>query len=149
MNIGSQKTKGFALAVAFWVFESFIHRFVQGEPSFEFLPSDPNELWMRVIICLLIILFGVSGDATIEQLTAKEEEKLNTFNALIAATHHILNNFTYKMTYFRVKMEDSHAFDDEVFELFDEMIESTTEQVNQLGSISDINPDSIEQSTYP
>jgi hypothetical protein len=104
---------------------------------------------MRVIICLLIVLIGVKGDMTIKRLTAKDKEKRDTFEATIAAANHILNNFTFKMTYFRIQMEDSGAFGDEVFELFDEMIDTTTEQVNKLGNIADITPAGIDESIYP
>ena len=113
MNFLNQKTRGLVLASSFWMLESFIHRFLQGETQFELIPSDSNELWMRVVICALIILFGIQADNTISKLLAKDKEKQSTFEATIAAANHILNNFTYKMTYFRMKMEESGEFDAE------------------------------------
>jgi hypothetical protein len=145
----NQKFLGVGIAIAFWLFESFVHFFAHKEPVFEIIPHDPNELWMRIVICLLIVAFGVYGDLAIKRLLAKEKEKKESFEATLAATHHIMNNFTFKMTYFRMKMEESGQFEDEVFELFDEMIQSTTDQVSKLGGVTDITPENIEKSTYP
>lgn len=48
------------LALAFWLLDSCIHYFLYREPTFQIIPQDSNELWMRVLICLLIVSLGVT-----------------------------------------------------------------------------------------
>lgn len=48
------------LALAFWLVDSCIHYFLYREPTFQIIPQDLNELWMRILICLLIVSLGVT-----------------------------------------------------------------------------------------
>lgn len=48
------------LALAFWLVDSCIHYLLYREPTFQFIPPDINELWMRIVICLLILSLGVT-----------------------------------------------------------------------------------------
>jgi len=63
----------FTIAVVFWFLDSTIHYFVYGEPQFEFMPDDFNELWMRSLIVLLIISFGIYADYSTRRLLIKEK----------------------------------------------------------------------------
>lgn len=47
------------LALAFWLADSCIHYFLYREPTFQLIPQDINELWMRTVICFLILSLGV------------------------------------------------------------------------------------------
>ncbi len=52
---------GVALAAAYWLLESILHAYVFGdEPLAQTLTGmhDPNELWMRSLVALLLVLFG-------------------------------------------------------------------------------------------
>ena len=53
---------GFVLASIFWLFESSVHYLIFEESQFEFIPGELNELWMRIIIFLLIMIFGIFAD---------------------------------------------------------------------------------------
>ena len=48
------------LALVFWLLDSCIHYFLYREPVFQIIPQDLNELWMRVLVCLLIVSLGVT-----------------------------------------------------------------------------------------
>lgn len=48
----------FGLAAAFWTGDSILHYSGYGESRFEIVPSDLNELWMRALVCFLIIGIG-------------------------------------------------------------------------------------------
>jgi hypothetical protein len=52
----------FAFAAFYWLVDSYIHWFLFNEPEFELLPSDTNELWMRIAVFVLILCFGVYAD---------------------------------------------------------------------------------------
>ena len=47
------------LAFAFWLADSCVHYFLYREPTFQLIPQDINELWMRIVIFLLILSLGV------------------------------------------------------------------------------------------
>ncbi len=53
----------FVYLVAYWLLEAGFHSFVLGEMSFReaLLPQDHNELWMRAVICLTALVFGLLG----------------------------------------------------------------------------------------
>ena len=63
------------LAVSFWFFDSFIHYFWYGEVKFEIIPSDGNDLWMRVSVFVLLVFFGLFADFTSRKRIAKNEIK--------------------------------------------------------------------------
>jgi hypothetical protein len=46
------------LAIALWLSDSVIHFAIYREPTFEIIPHDINELWMRIVIFLLIVSLG-------------------------------------------------------------------------------------------
>ena len=46
----------FGIALIFWFFDASVHHFIYGERQFEFIPSDFNELWMRLLIVVLIVV---------------------------------------------------------------------------------------------
>ncbi|MFC1494565.1 PAS domain S-box protein [Thermodesulfobacteriota bacterium] len=52
---------GIGIGILFWILESFVHVFVFGEGSFasQALNPDLHELWMRILIILPCILFGL------------------------------------------------------------------------------------------
>ncbi len=49
-------------ALSFWLFDSLIHYYWYDELKFEIIPSDANDLWMRISIFLLLITFSLFAD---------------------------------------------------------------------------------------
>ena len=70
------------LALLYWVTESIIHRFVYAEEFFEIVPSDVNEFWMRLLIIVLIVGFGLFADNRARKIRASEREKHEVFMAM-------------------------------------------------------------------
>ncbi len=58
-----------AVAVLFWPLEAAMHAFAFAKGSFleNLLPSDPDELWMRSLISITFIMFGVFGQRHINE----------------------------------------------------------------------------------
>jgi len=50
------------IALSFWLLDSFIHYYWYGEPIFELIPSDGNDLWMRFSVFVLLVAFGIFAD---------------------------------------------------------------------------------------
>lgn len=123
------------LACSYWFFDSFIHYFVFNEPEFEIIPSDFNELWMRLAILVLLVLLGVFADYHVDQINSKEEEKIAVYKAMLDASNHILRNYLTKMQVFRLEAERCEDFNKEALKLYDAMIDDTVRQLQNLDDI--------------
>lgn len=132
-----------SIALSFWFFESAVHYFLYGEPEFEFIPSDFDELWMRCVIIALIVTLGVFADYR------KGLEKEDVYRAMLGATHHILNNFLQKMLLFRDEAENSEDFDKDVLRQYDQMIAETVAQIRNLDDIREPSRITIEHRYRP
>jgi len=66
---------GISLGLVFWFLETTIHAYVFHRGSFleETLPADANELWMRFLVILILILFGIFAQFMINQRRLVEE----------------------------------------------------------------------------
>lgn len=72
---------GIVLAVFFWILESVIHAYVFHDKNFidQFLRPDVNEIWMRLVVCIILICFSVYANLIIKQLR-QVKSKLQQFN---------------------------------------------------------------------
>ena len=135
----------FLMAVVFWFFDSFIHHFLYKEPDFHMIPEDFNELWMRTVIVLLIMLFGVFSDYFINKIMFKEKqlEVVYVYNAMIFASHHILNNLLNQMRLFKMEALRSKDFDRDVIALYDNTIKEASDLMDTLSKVKDASEESI------
>jgi hypothetical protein len=149
MKIRSYTFKAIATSVIYWGIDSSIHCFLYSEGNFEFIPSDANELWMRTVIVVLLVLFGMYADKHTKEMLKKEKEKRIVFNATISSTQHILNNLLNQMQFFKLKAEESNSFDDETNELYEKTIREGKELVFKLSTVEDLTEENIKASVYP
>lgn len=141
----------FFIAFVFWFFDASIHYFVYGEPQFELIPDDFNELWMRIIIILLIILFGIFADYFSRKLliTQKQLEASRIYTSMLKASHHILNNLLNQMQFFKIEALKSKDFDQEVLTLYDNAIDEASELIERLSHVENITEENIWASIDP
>ena len=137
---------GFGLALLYWVAESIIHRFVYAEAFFEIVPSDANEFWMRLLIIVLIVGFGMFADNRARKIRASEQEKHAVFLATVRSTQHILNNLMNQLQLAFYDLEKEGCLESETRKLLERSIREGKEQVERLSAVSDINTEAIEQS---
>ena len=140
---------GVIFASLYWVIESVIHQLVFHEHDFEFIPTDPHELWMRSTVTILLILFGVVNDVYSKMLLKKEAQKKEVYLSMLRATKHILHNFLNKMTLFQIAAEDSKDFDKEILDHYQVVIKYTTDKIKDLEGIDDPQKESIEERYLP
>ena len=81
---------GIGGAAGFWLVEAVVHSLVFGEgPLWKTLrPEDPNEQWMRSLLCAIILALGVFGhlvatrwarlEKEVEQLRLAREQALTS-----------------------------------------------------------------------
>ncbi len=131
------------VAIVFWFFESAVHFFGYGEPTFEVFPSEVDEIWMRSVIVVLIVTVGILADRQ------NKSDRLDVYRGMLGATQHILNNFLQKMMRIRSAAEDSEDFDKDVLELYDEIIDETTAQIRKLENIGNPSKSAIEDRYLP
>lgn len=140
---------GIALATLYWFVESIIHRFIYAEEFFEIVPSDVNELLMRVLIIVLIVGFGVFADNRARKVRETEQEKHAVFVATVRSTQHILNNLLNQLQLAFFDLEKEHCLESETRKLLEKSIREGKEQVERLSAVSDISSEAIEKSVKP
>jgi membrane-associated HD superfamily phosphohydrolase len=135
----------FLTALVFWFFDSFIHHFLYKEPEFHIIPDDFNELWMRAVIVILIMLFGIFSDYFINRIMFKEKqlEVVYVYSAMIYASHHILNNLLNQMRLFKMEAQRSKDFDRDVIALYDNAIKEASDLMDTLTKVKDASEESI------
>ena len=140
---------GISLAVLYWFAESVIHRYVYSEDFFEFVPSDFNEFWMRVVIIALIVGFGIFADNRAKKIRRKEQEKRDVYLATVRSTQHILNNLLNQLQLLFFDLDERHELNSETRKLLKRSIKEGKEQVERLSSVTDLNSESIQDSVRP
>ena len=115
------------------------------DSSFDLIPSDTHELWMRLTVTGLIFLFGAIGEIFSKELLNKETEKWEVYTSMIRANNHILNNFMNKMYLFKLEADDSKDFDKEILSQYTEIINETKAKIKNLEGIDNPQKDNIEE----
>lgn len=141
----------FIIAFVFWFIDASIHYYVYDEPQYEIIPGEFDELWMRVIIILLVIFFGIYADSSIRKLLIKEKqlEAVRIYNSMIYATQHILNNLLNQMQLFKMEALKSNDFDREIIKLYDNTIDEATDLIQRLSQVASITDENIWASVNP
>jgi hypothetical protein len=140
---------GICLALLYWVAESVVHRYIYAEDFFELMPSDLNELWMRVLIIFLLVGFGVFADNRAATIRNKEREKREVFLATVRSTQHILNNLLNQLQLAFFELDERHELESDTRKLLKRSIKEGKEQVERLSAVTEMRSESIEKSVKP
>ena len=130
----------FTLALIFWFFDSSVHYFLYKEPQFELIPGEFDELWMRTIIVLLIIFFGIFSDYFTNSIMYKKKqlEIAHVYNGVLNTSCQILNNLLNQMQLFKLEALKSKDFDQEVIKYYDNAIKEASDLIDTLSRVEDI-----------
>lgn len=102
------------------------------------------------IIPIIIFLFFAGLDLLKRRKSRKVElEKLKIYKAMLGSTHHILNNFLNQMQLFKITADRTPGFAPEILDLYDQIMNDASMQIEALGSITNISESSIETSIDP
>jgi hypothetical protein len=144
------KTKHFFLkcsipiALSYWFFDSVVHYLGYGELEFEIIPSDINEFWMRSVIFILLVAFGVFADYHTNKIIKKDVEKYDVYMAMLGATRFILHHFLNNIISFRSEAENSKDFNRDILEIYDQVIDDTIAKIKNLEDIKEPSKKTIE-----
>ena len=126
-------------ALSYWFIDSAVHYFGYGELKFEIIPSDINELWMRCVIFILLVAFGVFADYHTNKIAIKDAEKDDNYISMLGTTRQILRNFLTNMLLFRSEAENSKDYDSEILKLFNKVIDDTMAQIDNYDNMQKAN----------
>ena len=126
---------GIVLASIFWLFESSVHYLIFEESQFEIIPGELNELWMRIVIVLLIMIFGIVADFFIDRIVHKQLEVAHTYSSMIYASRHILNNLLNQMQLFKLEALKTKDFDRDIIKLYDNSIIEASDLIDTLSRV--------------
>lgn len=141
--------KATIVSFTYWIADSVIHKFIYQEEGFELIPLEINELWMRIVIVVILICFGIYADKHTKSIIEKEKDKRIIFEATVRSTQHILNNLLNQMQSFKMEADEINAFDDEVLQTFENTILEGKELVIKLSSVEELTEKNIIDSVYP
>jgi hypothetical protein len=137
------------VAGLYWVAESAVHRFVFAEATFEIIPSNVNELWMRISIVALLVCFGIFGDVWSRRLILKEDEKRQIFIATVGSSQHILNNLLNQIHVVFLEMDDEYRVDAKTREMLKQSLRDAQAQVVHLSEVAELDEETIRKSVAP
>ncbi|MDH5391717.1 MAG: hypothetical protein OEY11_00900 [Gammaproteobacteria bacterium] len=141
--------KSIIISALLWLLDSVTHFYIFKESQLEFIPSETNELWMRLSIVILFIAFGFYADRQTMTILKKEKEKRVIFDATIGSSQHILNNLLNQMQYFKTKADGENIFDDEENYLYEKAIDDGKQLVKKLSAVKELTEENILSSVYP
>jgi hypothetical protein len=86
---------GVACAWGFWLLESLIDSLSWGGIGFwsHVIPRDSHELWMRSLVSVLFLLFGVYGHFLVARINTAERERKQLRHRLEQALTKVLSGF--------------------------------------------------------
>ncbi len=104
----------------------------------------------EIIIPLLILIVFIFFDYIRKKRLIKiEREKIKIYKAMMSSSYRILNNYQLQMHYFKMAADNTPGFDPVVLSLYETVIKRGSEQIKALGSINNIDEESILATVAP
>ncbi|MEN8128891.1 MAG: hypothetical protein ABFS45_01575 [Pseudomonadota bacterium] len=137
------------LAVMVWLGESLLHYLVfnHGHP-FEIIPHDFNEIWMRVVMCVLIIAFGSYAQKQTHKKIAVEREKLRTLKATMHTVEDSVGNALVGMKYILSDALNNQRITEETESNLIQLIDDTISQLREISNLDVVHEKRFSKNTY-
>lgn len=121
--------------VIFWCGESLMHFAVldHGQP-FELIPSDFNELWMRILICALVVIFGLYIQRQTNKRLDVKEEKMRTLKATMNTVHDRVGNSLFGIKMILGDGTKDNRVDEAIYRRVVAVIDETVEELQTLSN---------------
>ena len=102
--------------------------------------------WLFIAATAALLFFLIRRET--RAVEKKEREKQELFAATVSAMNHILNNFLNQMMIFRTQAEDSADFDEEIIDLYDQVIEEANGKIRDLTELKTPSPEKISDTLF-
>jgi uncharacterized membrane protein (DUF106 family) len=126
------------IAALFWMAESLIHFFSYGGERFEVIPTDLNEFFMRTLVVVLIIGFGIYVDYISSKHIAELDERKKRYKETIKETNKKFNEFIEQVQNFDLEVRKSRSMDKDILNSFADTISEAKNQLERLENAGDI-----------
>lgn len=137
---------GSLISIIFWFLESVIHLSLDRADTIELLPKDINELWMRFLIVLLIMVMSIyahvsqTKDRKIEREKSLLQEQLleeqyNNMKVMLSTkeqTQVALKNFNDYIKSIKVKIDNDEMLSEKDVNLLNSAITAILNKFNRL-----------------
>jgi hypothetical protein len=135
---------GFVLSFILWLSISCLN-IDAFEVVADFLKKyERHELIELIFPIAIIYVFAMADQAQLLRRHQIETERLKIYRKMMKAVQHILNNFLQKMLLFKLTAEKTKGFDPDALNLYDRIIQETSEQIETLGALQKPDEESIE-----
>lgn len=125
------------LAFLFWLGESLLHAvFFDEEKHFELIPHDANELWMRIVISLLVILMGFLVGRYVQLQKKIHQEKIRTLEASMVSMNEVVGNTLSLMSHYCDEYIKTGKIEMDSAKSMKEIIDETFSALNHLQDIN-------------
>ena len=149
MRHGKLTTLAVILSLVFWMTDSIVHRFIYSEEAYELIPSDFNELWMRALIVVLIVGFGLIADDLTTKIDVARRDKHKIFGITVRYAEYELNNLAYLLELAFPESDRTHDLDHECRKNLEQSIKENKDRINRLISLAELSEETIEDSVKP
>jgi hypothetical protein len=105
-----------------------------------------DELFVGALIFLVFFTVDL---LRLQREQKVEHEKNKVYKAMIASSHHILNNFLNQMQLFKITAESTPGFDQEILAMYDTIMKEASDQIKKLSDISEVSETSIKEAVMP
>ncbi|MDH5601680.1 MAG: hypothetical protein OEY78_10300 [Gammaproteobacteria bacterium] len=125
------------LAFLFWLGESLLHAvFFDEEKHFELIPHDADELWMRIVISLLVILMGFLVGRYVQLQKKIHQEKIRTLEASMVSMNEVVGNTLSLMSHYCDEYIKTGKIEMDSAKSMKEIIDETFSALNHLQDIN-------------
>lgn len=131
-------TLSIASAIFFWFVESLIHYFVFDKGSFEVWPHDSNELWMRSLVCGLMVIVGYLAERHVRDREDIHAEKLRTLKATMNTVQDVVGNSLNSLQLICIELEAGNIPDEQSLQQIQKMVTQSADKLKTLSEISDV-----------
>ncbi|MGD2117527.1 MAG: hypothetical protein PVG66_04150 [Chromatiales bacterium] len=107
------------------------------------------EIDELILPLVALVAFAVYDMHRRNKAQKLETEKAKIYKAMLASTHHILNNFLNQMQLFKITAQKTPDFDPRILSMYDEIIRGASSQIQALSSITHIDEKIIHESVAP
>ena len=140
---------GLVLAVGIYA-TTFAFKIDLFEMTHELINSlERFEVDEFLIPLFILSLFTMYDQNRRQKLRQIEYEKIKIYKAMLASTHHILNNFINQMQLVKIEAQRTPDFNPKILSIYDSVIKNATMQIEALGSVTKVDEDSIQESVLP
>ena len=140
---------GLAISITFYL----IVRFVEID-LFEFIVDyfhtlEEFELDEAVVPIMVFCFFAYFDQYNRRKSQEIELEKIKVYEAMLASSHHVLNNFLNQAMLIKLTAEETPGFSPQALALYDKAMEEASKQIQALGNIVTIDESAIRDSVEP